>query len=55
MFLAVDGPVGTTPPIGIDDPLTLYDISELVDFVNRTRGNYFNALSDENMLSMMYN
>ena len=36
------------------DGLVIYTIPDLVDFVNRTRNNYFFVLSNDDMLSKIY-
>ena len=36
------------------EPLTIYNIPALVQFINRTRDNYFFSLEEDDMLSKMY-
>ena len=42
-------------PTTISDPITLYDINQLVDFVNRTRNNYYNITGSDMLDQVLQN
>ena len=47
LFLCPAGDVGKYPAQTIGDYITLYDIDELVDMVDRTRNNYYNITGSD--------
>ena len=47
LFLTTAGDVGKFPPQEMGVPITLYDINELVEFIGRTRDNYYNITGSD--------
>ena len=60
LFMTTDGGIGSySPDLGNGNnpsaaPIIVYNIPDLVQFINRTRNNYFFSLEKDDMLSKMY-
>ena len=60
LFMSTGDGIGSYDPELINgsnpskEPITLYTIDDLVDFVNRTRTNYYVTLEGTEMLSSIY-